>query len=56
MIDVYSVEPQFECLCNDGFMGKYCTVDLAETCLANPCMNNGICSNVTILNEPNKVI
>lgn len=50
-----SAESQFECLCNDGFIGKYCTIRLIDTCLAKPCENNGICSNITVFNQPNKV-
>lgn len=54
-LNIYSAENQFECLCNEGFMGLYCTIRVSDTCLAKPCLNNGACSNLTAPDQPNKV-
>ncbi|XP_065827350.1 uncharacterized protein [Oscarella lobularis] len=33
---------EFECLCNFGFNGSLCEIDL-NYCVSNPCINNGTC-------------
>lgn len=32
----------YRCLCNDGFVGDFCDIDIDE-CNSSPCLNNGTC-------------
>lgn len=40
---VLSKPKKFSCLCNPGFIGSICQIDL-NPCSSNPCLNNGICN------------
>ncbi|XP_020617440.1 fibropellin-1-like [Orbicella faveolata] len=35
----------YRCLCNDGFTGLWCEIDINE-CASNPCRNGGKCSDL----------
>ncbi len=45
----------FECICDYGYIGEYCTIRVNETCLANPCMNGATCFNVTEIDDLTKM-
>lgn len=45
----------YECECSSEYIGEFCTIRVEDTCLASPCVNGGVCSNVTLADEPNKL-